>query len=404
MKEGKRVLHENWLTKEFSFDEWVMLIKCNIRKNYRYWMGTILFLVVIIRIMGTFYTKSIDYPIYLEPWITAYSKMSFMETLRSHVTNYYVPYNMILILISRAPFPPYVGISLVSCLSDFVMVYFLYLILEHFQSNVRRHAFMALTVLLLPICFIDSAIWKQCDSIYSMFAVISIYYYLKSDYSRSFIFYSVGFCFKLQIIFLLPLYGMIWLHERNHSIMQFVWIPVMYIICGLPSILAGADVAMTYKIYLGQVNAYPRTSINYPNIWGVLPDFSGNPAIMIGEIVTIFCLLVFLTIHLRGYQMTKINDCLWLIGMTIWTCTMFLPCMHERYDYLALIVLWLYGLNKEGVNLKLVIAMQMIMGVCYTQWAYYIFFPILCVMYIGIYILMIRYRWSESKKATKIIT
>lgn len=404
MKLVEKNLSENWLTKELSFEEWTIVIKNNIKKYFLYWMSIMLFVAIVIRIIGTFYTKSIDYPLYLMPWVNTYSKMSFIEALRSRVTNYYVPYNIILIFISRVKLPPYVGISFVSCLADFIMAYYLYLILEHFHHNPRRHAFMALSVLLLPICFIDSAIWKQCDSIYAMFAIISVYYYVRSMYSRSFIFYSIGFCFKLQIIFLLPLYGMLWLRERNHSIMQFMWIPVLYFIGGLPSVLAGADIATIYKTYLGQIRTYPETSINYPNIWGLLPVFSGNPAVLIGEIVTILCLLIFLFINLRRYRMNKVNDCLWLIGMTVWTCTMFLPCMHERYDYLALIVLWLYGLNTEIINLKIAMAMQIIMGVCYTRWAYYVFFPILCAVYIWIYIMMLRGHRQKSGEVTKIIT
>lgn len=401
MKQVERNSAANWLTKDFSFDEWILLIKNNIKKNYRYWMKAMLFAAIAIRIVGTFYTKSIDYPLYLKPWVNTYSQMSFGDAFRSRVTNYYVPYNIILILISRVPLPPYIGISFVSCLADFIMAYFLYLILEHFQYNPQKHAFMSLSVLLLPICFIDSAVWKQCDSLYVMFAIISIYYYLKSSYSRSFIFYSIGFCFKLQIIFLLPLYGMLWLRKRNHSVMQFMWIPILYIICGLPSVLAGADMTAIYQTYLGQIKAYPETSINYPNIWGLLPVFFGNPAVLIGEIITVFCLLLFLNIHLKRCHMTKANDCLWLVGMTVWTCTMFLPCMHERYDYLALIVLWLYGLNAEKINLKLVMIMQMIMAICYTQWSYYVFFPLLCVTYIWIYIMMIRCHRQKNRKSRK---
>ena len=397
MKEGKKNLTEYWWKKEFSFDEWMLLIKNNIKKKYKYWMKAMLFAAITIRIAGTFYAKSIDYSLYLAPWVDAYSKMSFLEALRSHVTNYYVPYNIILILISRIQLPPYIGISFISCLADFIMAYFLYLILEHFQHNPQRHAFMSLSVLLLPICFIDSAIWKQCDSLYAMFAIISIYYYLKKSYSQCFVFYAVGFSFKLQIIFLLPLYGMLWIWKRNHSIMYFMWIPVFYILCGLPSVLAGADVAVVFRTYLAQIRTYPETSINYPNIWGLLPVFFGNPAVIIGEIVTVFFLLLFLIINLKSCRITKENDCLWLIGMTVWTCTMFLPCMHERYDYLALIVLWIYALNTENSNLKLVMAMQMIMAVCYTQWSYYIYFPILCVAYIWIYIMMIRcYRQKNN--------
>lgn len=98
-------------------------IKSNIHRQYNLWMLFMILGILGLRIAGTFYTGSIDYFPFLSRWVKAYSVMGWKEALASHVTNYYVPYNIILIVISRFHVPPYIGISLVSCLADLGMAY-----------------------------------------------------------------------------------------------------------------------------------------------------------------------------------------------------------------------------------------------------------------------------------------
>lgn len=375
-------------------------IKSNIHRQYNLWMMFMIFGILGLRIAGTFYTGSIDYFPFLSRWVKAYSVMGWKEALASHVTNYYVPYNIILIVISRFHVPPYIGISLVSCLADLCIAYYLYRILQCYQRAPKKHLFIVLSVLLLPVCVIDSAFWKQCDSVYAMFAVISLYYYITGHYTKCFVVYAIGFCFKLQIIFLLPLYGMLWLFEHKHSFLQFLWIPLLYGLTGLPSILAGDSWSYVYRTYMSQVNLSRDTFLNYPNIWAVLPELSGDPVVRVAEGITIVVLVIFLTMCLKKKHVITALEMLCLAGITVWTCAMFLTCMHERYDYLSLIILWVYGLAKGKYEFRLSVVMQCIMTICYTSLINYFPYPLLGMVYICVYIAYVCRGKKECREHT----
>lgn len=328
-----------------------------------------LILSILIRIIGTFYLKSNDYTMFLSPWIGQFKNISILDGLRlqTDITDYYVPYNIILIILSHVPFPSYIGISLISCLCDFGISYYIYHCFNKAFPSSQYNKIIAISILLLPFSFIDSAFWKQCDSIYALFAIASLYYYFTQRYTRAFLLFSIGFVFKLQIIFLLPFYGILWLKKHYHSVLQFIWMPLMYLLTGLPSILAGADPIKIYSIYRNQTTLYTTTCNSYPNIWNMLPTFVDNPAILIGIVLAVIMLLLFYQNNLSKISLSSLEDYLWLSGVTIWTCTMFLPCMHERYDYLALILLWLYALTTSRKHIPaLIIITQIIMTRCYA--------------------------------------
>ena len=61
-------------------------------------------------------------------------------------------------------------------------------------------------VLFTPTVFINSGIWGQCDVIYSTFVILALYKLYHKKYLPAFILLGVGFAFKLQAVFVLPLF------------------------------------------------------------------------------------------------------------------------------------------------------------------------------------------------------
>ena len=61
-------------------------------------------------------------------------------------------------------------------------------------------------VLLSPIVFLNSAAWAQCDAIYSDFALLAILHLERKQYTRAMCFLGVSFAFKLQAVFVLPIF------------------------------------------------------------------------------------------------------------------------------------------------------------------------------------------------------
>lgn len=90
---------------------------------------------------------------------------------------------------------------------------------------------------------------------------------LKDHTDLSFVFLGIAFAFKLQAAFLLPAYALYYLRNKKFSIFKFLYIPVCYIIGGIPAILEGKTISDTYGIYITQSHGFGQLSMNIPNIY-----------------------------------------------------------------------------------------------------------------------------------------
>jgi Gpi18-like mannosyltransferase len=204
----------------------------------------------------------------------------------------------------------------------------------------RQAQFASLAVLFIPFAVMNGALWKQCDAVYTSFAVISIYYLLKKDYSRSFLFYALSFAFKLQAVFLLPLYLIVYFCRNDFSILQFLQVPFVYFIAGIPAVIMKKGLKATYFTYLEQTddssgNLITNSSCSIYRFGMKSLEIMKLPAILVT--LTIFIATAGF-IWWRKENLQK-EGILYLAGWSALTCYMFLPEMHERYDYAAVIIL-----------------------------------------------------------------
>lgn len=291
-----------------------------------------------------------DYYACLDPWVQQYRELGFIKGLGTTIGNYYVPYNIILAIAAMLPMPSYVVISLASCLGDYVCAYYIFKILKKIltETGVRyaekKAALIGLFVLYLPSVIINGSLWKQCDSIYTCFIIAAIYYLLSERYRKSFVLLSIGFVFKLQTILVIPFFLIYYIVKKRFTIFNFLWIPVMYIIAGIPAILCHRGFHSTYGVYFSQTGQYPFMTCGVPNIYnfGLYSYYEelSKPSILI----TIAVFIVFTLICVKYKD--NFNNSLWLYlsGWTVMTCYMFLPSMHERYDFAAIIIIMSYCL------------------------------------------------------------
>ena len=334
-------------------------------------IALLLILAVLIRLhFAPVCVLSADYNDYIVPWVAKYRELGIIGGLSQNIGNYYVPYNVLLAVISIFPWEPYVLVAFTSCLAEYVSVLFLYkiiLLLSGKIGNIQsKAAYIAVGTLFLPFVMLNGALWKQCDAIYVCFAIISLYYLLKKKYTWAFIFLSIAFCFKIQAIFFIPLFVIVYLIKEDFSIFQFLWIPMMYVITGLPAILCGKGIKAVYRIYFRQTSAYDGMTINIPNIYNFgLYDYPAlsKPAIMVTSAV-----LIFAAVYLYRYR-KNINDekILYLAGWLVWTCCMFLPAMHERYDYGAILLISVYMICYNRKMLWSAIVMNICAVVTYSN-------------------------------------
>ncbi len=334
-----------------AFDKWLIsLINDNLDKIAIFALVAIAILIRVKLIPET--TLSPDYESYYLPWVQAYREYGFFGGLSKDIGDYYVPYNVMYAVCSLFPCEPYIPIAVFSMIAEFVSAVFirkiLLIVLEERGVPTQKAALSAslgaALTLLLPFVVWNGALWKQCDAIYVVFLVVAMYYLLKDNYRYAFIFLAIAFGFKLQAIFFVPLFLVLYFAKKKYSIFEFCLIPVVYLILGLPCVLAKRGLKATYLAYLLQTQeveteGYGMVSY-YPNIYNFgLDEFDEIltlPAVLTAAAV--LGVLAVYVLHHKGY-LEKCENVLYFGIFMAWTCCMFLPGMHERYDYAIVLLM-----------------------------------------------------------------
>ena len=153
-------------------------------------------------------------------------------------------------------------------------------------------------------------------------------------YTRAFIFLGIAFSFKLQTIFILPLYIILYLKDEDMSILNFFMIPITVFVVNIPAILLGRPIKTLITQYMTQVGQYKELTMNLTNIYTFIPNYY-KVFSTAGIIFTIF-IFAMLTMFILSYKFEMNNKIILQISiLSILICNYFLPSMHERYIYIA---------------------------------------------------------------------
>ena len=359
--------------KLYAFDRAVFRLAHKYLFEIMFWIS-ILFSVVI-RIHLAPQCISGDYKGFITNWVTAYASEPFWKSFGHSITNYYEPYNFLLDLIAHSLFPAWALIALSSGIAEYVTALYLYRIViltgtGDSPLHTRRVAQLAsAAVLYLPMAMMNGALWKQCDAVYTCFAVISLYYFLKEKYTATFVLLAVSFLFKLQAVFILPFYLMMYLCRQKFSIVKFFWLPFLYIVAGIPAILLKRGFHATYLTYFRQTQDVPMMSASSPSIYRFgMKNFEafGTAAVFI-TIAVLMIVTGFLYLHREHLERRSM---FYIAGWTVMTCFVFLPEMHERYDYMALILLTAFIVAYRHRLIWCMVVMNLCTAMTYS---YYLF-------------------------------
>ncbi|WP_026488656.1 hypothetical protein [Butyrivibrio sp. XBB1001] len=332
---------------------------------------------------------SADYTICWYPWWLEYKEYGVIGGLGRTIGDYYVPYNLIVAFSSLFPMQPCYIMALFSILCDCLCSLYVYRFLtipalEKYISK-KRAALIAVCILYLPCMLLNGALWKQCDSVYTAFCVMFLYYMATEKYNKSIIAWTIGFAFKLQAIFLLPLVFLMYFIKKKFSFLTYLWIPFIFLLSGLPAILCGRSVWDTYGTYLFQTGEGAAMMTNTTNIYEfgfIDPKVCAMPAILITAVVLVLYCYKFYTISERVDD----KDIMMMATWISWTCYMFLPRMRQRYDFLAVVLLSVYLLAFEYSNVWIAIIVNV---VSLAQYSRYLFKMEMSVVWLSIpYVLM----------------
>ena len=371
-----------------------------IEKNYfKIFFIILTLLSLLIRIKLLKYPSG-EYDMFLKPWFDNLKNNGGLFGIAKDISNYNAPYITILALLTYLPIDSVISIKLVSITFDYICAYTVLLIIkELFKENKYQNKLSLLSyfiIIFLPTVFLNSSYWAQSDSIYTAFTLISILYLLKKDYLKSFIYLGIAFSFKLQTIFILPLYILIYIRDRKITLKHFLLIPLMNIAMSIPAIIFGKSIKDILMVYVNQTSTYNQyLTLNLPNFYGIFfkgfdqnnPNLIDNPfseLTTIGIFITIaiFAIMAFLVIHKK----TKFNNqAIIEFGLlSILIACFFLPQMHERYLFMADIISIIYAcINKDKYYVPIIVSIVSLNGYLYLLFSgFFLNFNLLSILYL----------------------
>lgn len=283
-----------------------------------------------------------DYKMFFEPWVATLREAGGgIKGLSAEFeyVDYTTPYLTILSFISICPFlNTLLLMKLVSIFFDFVAAFAVMAIVYDRTKNMTYGILGYGALLMVPTVLTNGAMWAQCDIIFTSFVLWSLYFMLKDKPAWSMAFYGIAFAFKLQTLFLAPLYVILWMKGKV-KLKHFLFLPLMYVIGMIPSLLAGKSFWELISVYFfqanGQMDIY-ALSHKFPNIYQLI----GTDSFLFeyadaGIWVTLGALMSLMYCFAR--KQYEMNACLLLrMGMLLtMTVVFFLPHMHERYAILV---------------------------------------------------------------------
>lgn len=339
------------------------------RKTFWALIGIISALGMALRWAGIWYVGP-DYENCLQTWFTQLKSGGNLSALADYEGDYNLFYATILYFLTFLPVEPIISIKMVSILFDYLEAFVIMGMAMEAGEEKGNKYFYGICAFSLVICnplaIVNSGYLAQSESIWAGLAMLGFWYIYQEKPVRGM--WALGFAIamKLQAVFILPIVLIYYFYKKKFSILHLLWIPVVIQVVCIPAIIGGCDFDVAYRSYTHLMGEYPFMYYYYPNIWTF---FQGAPYYIFGKwamALTFAVLLMFAVLFVHSDRKYTIKDYMEYIVWTTMTCAMFLPCMHERYNYIAEMVLPVCAVFHRKLRLP-ALALVLISLQCYGQ-------------------------------------
>ena len=283
--------------------------------------------------------QSADYQIFLSQWAQSFRDNGGFSAVKLPIGNYNAPYLYFLAAISYLPIPDLYLIKLFSILFDVVLAWGGFRLVRHFcPGDGNRPLLCFCLLLLLPTVVANGAFWGQCDALYGALVLHALSSALEGRPYASLALLGVAFSFKLQTVFVLPLWGALVLLRRV-PLRSLLCFPAAYAATCVPALLLGKPLGDILGVYLGQASEYSDyLNLNAPNLYAFLPyDAQVDTAAAARLGILIAFALALAVIAALWLLRRRADDRVLLTAAVLLAVGVpfFLPHMHERYFFLA---------------------------------------------------------------------
>lgn len=326
----------------------LFLTKAKLPRNVLYLCLGVLVLALAVRFPMLSH-ETYDYRDFLSPWVQFFRDNGGFLALRQPLGDYNVPYLYFLAAFSY--FPPALDLYLIKVLSlafDLLLAFTGARLARRVFSKDYAYPLVFSLLLLLPTVTLNGAYWGQCDSLYAALTILALTDALEEHPARSVVWLGLAFSFKLQTIFLIPLWCVLW-YAKRLKFRHLCLFPVSYFAAILPALLLGRPLLSILGVYFKQAGQYhDRLTLNAPSVFALIPHGAEVNADLLAKLgigaafLLVLGLLAWLFFCRRRLSDRHILTAALVLAIGV---PFFLPYMHDRYFFLAetLSVVWAVG-------------------------------------------------------------
>jgi Gpi18-like mannosyltransferase len=274
-------------------------------------------------------------------WCDKIEKMGLANALRTGDINYNTPYLYLLWLATKLPFHRALFLKVVAIGSDYLCAAAVAAIVLRIHRSRLRAAVAAFALLVTPTVVFNSAMWGQCDMIYTSLLMVALAAALKGRLDVSTALFALAFAIKLQALFLFPMLA-IWVVRRELRWSTLVLVPTIFLICLLPAWGAGSSFVELLGIYPHQTGQESSLTVSAPTIFAMLPD---EGRWLSGFGLWFAVAAIFMVALACIYTRVATTPMLTIQQATVFSCLVpfLLPHMHDRYVFIGDVMSVLYA-------------------------------------------------------------
>lgn len=296
---------------------------------------TLLLVAFVPRLLAMPY-ETLDYKDFLAPWVEFYRQNGGFRGLYRPVGNYNVPYLYFLALFSYSKLRDLYLIKLLSVFFDILLAWAGMRLVSRLTESPLRRVGSFFVLLLLPTVFLNGSVWGQCDSIYVALGLLALADALEGHPWRSMVLLALSFGFKLQAVFLMPAFAVLFFAGRIRWKHLPVF-PLSYLLLILPAVIAGRPFLNTLLIYFTESGSV-GSGLNYnsSSVYALFRSFEDPAAAARLGVYAAFGFML-LVLGLCFLFRKRLDDRLILIAAALLAVGIpfYLPHMHDRYFFAA---------------------------------------------------------------------
>ena len=327
------------------------LVRAKLEAKYFYVCLAVLVLALAVRFPMLSH-QTYDYQDFLSPWVQFFRENGGFRALRQPLGDYNVPYLYFLAAFSYLPISELYLIKALSLAFDLLLAFTGARLARRVFGGPYAYPAVFSVLLLLPTVVLNGAYWGQCDSLYASLTLLALADALEDHPARSVIWLGIAFSFKLQTIFLIPLWCILW-YSKRLKFRHLCLFPVSYFAAILPALLLGRPLLSILGVYFQQAGQYhDRLTLNAPSLFALIPYGTEVNADLLAKLgigaafLLVLSLLTWLFFYRRRLTVQHILTAALILSIGV---PLFLPYMHDRYFFLAdtLSAVWAVGAYRR---------------------------------------------------------